>query len=40
MKQQVISISERKDLSIKEKFNEIEKLQNDFNRFCGEVKKD
>ena len=39
MKQQVISILERKDLSIKEKFNEIDKLLNDFNQFCGEVKK-
>ena len=39
MKQQVINISKRKDLNVKEKYDLIEELQNDFNKFCGETKK-
>lgn len=39
MKQKVINISKRNDLNIKEKYDLIEELQNEFNRFCGETKK-
>ena len=39
MKQRVVKILEQNDLSVKEKYDRIEELQNEFNKYCGEAKK-
>ena len=39
MKQRVVKLLEQKELSVKEKYDRIEELQNEFNKYCGEAKK-
>jgi hypothetical protein len=39
MKQRVVKILEQNDLSVKEKYDRIEELQNEFNKYCSEAKK-
>jgi hypothetical protein len=39
MKQRVVQILKQNNLSVKEKYDRIEKLQNEFNKYCGEAKR-